>query len=186
MARLPKKRIIMSNSQKIEFKGSTLSIYTKEENGFFFLQIFSGRSTTPLVYTKYKYFKRMEDNILRYVNSNLESIAQKKYQKEKRKKTIQKLKENLQPGTLVRTSFSYNMTFNDFYKVISKKGNTYKLEILSKEWVSGNIGYTGRVKAGNPTGDYIEGKITATGFKIDDRYASIINPNESFYENRMD
>lgn len=181
-----KARDILKDSKEIVFKGTSLEVHTKEINGVFYLQIFEGRKLRPSMYAKFNSFSGMEKQIKRFVDKDLKNKAYKEEIKKKRKEAISNLKHELQKGVTVRSSFSYDMTFNYFFRVVSNKGNTYKFEILNKEWVDGDAGYTGSVKAGSPTGKFIEGKITSSGLKIDDNYARVINPLESFYENHCD
>ena len=120
-------------------------------------------------------------------NTNLQSLSDyKKNLKIQRAQRNKELKASLIPGTIVRTVFSYEMTFNYFYKVIENKGSKYKLQKLTNEWVDGDAGFTGSVKAGKETDKFIEGKLTVSGLKIDDLYGEIININDTFYENHID
>jgi len=180
------KRLIMKGAKEIKFNKSTLKIYTKEENGFFFLQIFEGRRVKPNVYTRHKTFASLEKQLKSSVADNIERIENKELFRRLKKEKVEELKSKLITGAVIRASFSYNMTFNYFYRVISNKGSVYKLEILEKEWVSGDFGYTGEVKPGCSTGKIIEGKMTTNGLKVNDLYCFVIDPSQSFYENHLD
>ena len=179
-------RNIMEDSNHIRFENIDMDVYIKDTTPYISLQIFSGKTKKPDVY---QYFKAMEDverKILErkgILERRLEDKEQRKIQKREQTK---QLKLSLKPGTLVNARFSYNMTFNKFYKVISNKNNTYKLEVLGTDWVDGDIGYTGTVKAGQGTGEFVEGKLTSNGLKVKNLYASICSAEDTFYENHMD
>jgi len=179
-------RQIMLDAQELVLKDSKLKVYIKEDNDKWICQIFEGRKTKPSTYTRFRSFENMENEIKNYIRKEQSDIKYKANLKASRAEKLKNFKRDLIPGVTVRASFSYNMTFNYFYRVISNKGNTYKFEILEKEWADGNIGYTGSVKAGRPTGKFIEGKLTQTGLKIDNLNASICNPSSTFYENHLD
>lgn len=179
-------RNIMANSKELKFPTTNLSVYIKEEKPFFIAQIFEGRKTKPSVYSRFTTFEKMEKSIAQYVEKSEAVIQEKEDRKISNRVALKKNKETIVKGVTLRTSFSYNMTFNKFYRVVSVKGCTAKLEILSTEWVDGDIGWTGNVKAGNETGEFIEGKICVRGIKVDNLYGGIVSTSATFYENHMD
>jgi hypothetical protein len=182
----PITRNIMSDAKELKFKDSTLKVYIKEDNGKWICQIFTGRKTKPTSYVRYRTLEAMETEIKRQIDLDIANTQYKEALKITRRENAKKLKAALISGATVRTSFSYNMTFNKFYRVVSNKGNTYKFEILGTDWVDGDMGWTGNVRAGSPTGNFIEGKITTSGLKIDNLYGDVIDPSDTFYENHMD
>lgn len=187
MRKMIKTRVIMENAKEIKFKNSKLKIYTKQdENGKHILQVFEGRKINPSKYMRYRTFEIMEQDIKYFVEKEQKNMKYKAEQKLVKKKRTEKLKKTLKIDSVLRSTFSYTMTFNYFYKVVSIKGSRYKLEKLEKIWVDGDIGYTGNVSAGEPTGEFVEGRLTSNGLKVDNGYASIINVNDTFYENHMD
>ena len=182
-------RDIIEDSSHLRFEEQDIDVYIKITDDKQYpirVQIFEGNKAKPTIYSKYSSMGLVEEVIkkrVELIQSKLEYKLKRKLQKQEKQK---ELKENLKPGTIIHTSFSYNMTFNKFYKVISNKRNTYQLEVLSTEWVDGDIGWTGNVKAGSEIGSKIEGKLTSNGLKIDNLYGSIISGNETFYENYAD
>ena len=179
-------REIMKDSQVLEFKDLDAIAYISTNYLYPILQLFVGKTVKPKIHNSYKSMEKLELALEQQIENIRKNIEYKKELAQQKKEIAKELKLNLIPGAVVRCSFSYNMTFNKFYKVLSNKNNTYKLEVLNTEWVDGDIGWTGNVKAGSETGEFIEGKLTASGFKIDNLYGGVINSNKTFYENRMD
>ena len=114
-------------------------------------------------------------------------------QKEELKKRRQEYVNPYKPGDIFRTSFGYDMTINRFYQVISVNKKTLKFKDINKEWVSGDIGYTGDVKPIKD--DFVSDELKSVtiriqewgeSIKIDGDYATKIDENQSFYENYMD
>jgi hypothetical protein len=176
----------MDGAREIAFKDITTKFYVKESDGKVYLQVFQGRKIKHSLYRRYMTLADIENDIKYYIDKEM---AAKKYKLQKKlaaKEATEKLKKELKPGVTVRTVHSYTMTFNHFYKVVSNKGNVYRLKVLQKNWVDGDIGYTGYVQPGVGTGEYVQGKLTSTGFKVGHDYANIINPDNKFYENHMD
>lgn len=179
-------RQIIQGANKIENKELKVTAYIKEQDNFFILQLFRGNKVNPNIYRRYKSLKAVDKEIKYQMDMEQKNFDYKENLKKRRAEEKKILIKALTPGTIVRTSFSYNMTFNYFYKLISKDKSTYTFEILGKAWVDGDIGWTGNVKAGQGTGKTIEGKLTARGLKIKDDIANIINPEDTFYENHLD
>ena len=48
-------------------------------------------------------------------------------------------------GDIFSFSFGYDMTINQYYKVLSTKGKKAQVVEIGKKWVSGDPGYTGEV-----------------------------------------
>ena len=64
-----------------------------------------------------------------------------------RKPKAKKVEENplVKVGDVYGFSFGYDMTINQFYKVLSTKGKKAQVVEIGKKWVSGSAGYTGEV-----------------------------------------
>jgi len=56
---------------------------------------------------------------------------------------------DLRPGQLIRHSWGYGMTLNDFAVILETTGKSVIAQRIGSTWVSGEPGFTGRVKA-NP------------------------------------
>lgn len=196
---LKDKRKILQHSQHLRHEEVDVDVYiaTRRSNissaysgtkEILQYQVFKGNTQKP-VKEGFSNISNIEDAINKVVQNALIQKNNKASRKLESQKAIKVLRQKLVPGVLVRTSYSYNMTFNKFYKAISNKGNKYQLRVLQTEWAdpdNKNIGWYGDVKAGSSTGEIIEGKLTASGLKIDRLYGHIINKNDTFYENRLD
>ena len=183
-------RDIMEHSYSLRVEDIDMDIYcnTNElvKNYKYTLQIFVGKTAKPMVFNRYVSEERRDAAIEERISVLRSRLEQKELSKLRKKERNAELKKSLVPGSTVRTSFSYNMTFNHFYKIISSNRSIYKLEVLGTEWVDGDRGWTGNVKAGSGTGNIVQGKLTASGLKIDNLYGNVINPSNTFYENHMD
>jgi hypothetical protein len=183
-------RKIMSDAKELKLNNTNIKVYikeyVKENKSIWHCQIFTGRKIKPTIFRRYTTIRAVEAEILEQINLDIANTEYQKSLKKLRRENTEKLKASLVPDATVRTGFTYNMTFNKFYKVVSNKGNTYKFEILETEWVDGNKGWTGNVRAGAATGMFIEGKITTSGLKIDGLSGYVISPSDTFYENHLD
>ena len=179
-------REIIQDANFIRIDEEDMDIYMLDEGSTVQVQVFQGNKVKPTLHSRFRNLEYAETRIKELVNMFKSRREWKEKNKALKKERQNILKSKLIPGATVRTSFSYNMTFNKFYKVVSNTRNTYTLEILGTDWVSGDFGWTGNVKAGSPTGKFIEGKLTASGIKIDNLYGDVIDPNDDFYECHLD
>jgi len=148
---------------------------------------YSGKKSKNDFYNRFKDVasmdKKIEDTVARARKYKVEKAE---YQAEK-KLRAKEFKASIKVGNYIRTTFSYNMTFNDFYEVLSIKGAKVTLAVVKSEWVSGDAGYTGQVSCTSErTSKVVEGKFTTAGLKIQDRYGRVCTLEENFYENHMD
>lgn len=179
------KRQILSGDSVKTFCFPGVSAYLNETSEGYVFKIFTGRKSKPSEYKRCKKIEDFENVLQRYVKNAADTIAIKEGRKDLLKENNENLKKDLVPGTFVVARFSYNMTFNKFFRVICNTKSTYKLEKYSNSWISGN-GFTGSVKVGEPTGEYVTAKLTSGGLKVDGLYAEICTKEDSFYENHMD
>jgi len=180
-------RVLLEDAQLLRNEKLDIDAYYRvTEDEKVIAKIFVGNTAKPHTYSRFSSLARFEKRLQEIIDIKQSRLDYKEKNKLAKKERQDALKKALVPGATVRTSFSYNMTFNHFYRVVSSKRTIYTLEVLSSTWVDGDAGYTGSVKAGEETGKFVEGKLTASGLKIDNLYGDVINPDKSFYENHMD
>ena len=168
---------------KFNFPDIKVVAYAFElNNGRIECEIFKGTRVYPMRCATMAGFEKL---LMTVVKDETEKKEYKQRQKDIKAKNVETLRKNISVGTFLRTVFSYNMTFNKFYRVISIDKNNYQLEVYNNKWVSGG-GFTGEVAVGNPTGVFKTGKMTSNGLKIDNLYADITSKGASFYENHLD
>jgi len=99
-------------------------------------------------------------------------------------------KKSIQVGDLLHGSWGYNMTFNEFFRVIERRGkSTIVAQKLSNEKISGG-GSSGKEIPGAPTGEVITFRESAKrpgSVKYSDHcrmYPS--NEGREYYYNTMD
>ena len=174
--------------QKFEDKYAKIVAYldiASEER--YFVSIYEGRKTKRSSYRLFSSLNESSDFIEEEFGYAKEVQKRKDLVKQEKKLRLEETKKAIKVGALIHTSFSYTMTFNDFYKVISVKSNKVRLVQIGKDWVSGDIGYTGEVSpATNIIGDEFEASFTVNGLKIKDRYGYPCQLGDTFYENHMD
>lgn len=148
---------------------------------------YSGRRSKADWYNYFGSTELMENKIATYVKGLEDAKTQKEEWQAEKKATVKKFKESITVGTQLRTTFSYNMTFNDFYEVLEIKGAKVKLAELQSEWVSGDAGYTGQVACTSTrTGKLLEARFSTGGLKIDGRSATLVEEGKTYYENHLD
>ena len=161
--------------------------YSTEKDGRIVARGYIGRRQKSEFFTRYVSMHQFETQMFNWFGNNQKWEVQNIERKEAKKAQIKALKAEIKPDTLVHTSFSYNMTFNNFYVITHVSGNTVTLYEVQKEWVSGDAGYTGNVSATKEAyGAPFNAKITARGLVIKDQTAKICTYEDTFYENHMD
>ena len=185
---MTKQRFIPNGSQELRHDDINVVIYIGENlRGEPTAVAYSGRRSKPDFNNYFRNVESMENKIEGYVNNLKKNKIQQEEWKAEKKATAKKFKESINVGTQLRTSFSYNMTFNDFYEVLEIKGAKVKLAELQSEWVSGDAGYTGQVACTSiRTGKILEARFSVSGLKINNRNASIVEEGKTYYENHMD
>ena len=181
-------RYIPENSVEIkDDKCNAVCYLTAYDTGRYSVIGYSGRRNKSDFAYSYKDLDAAEAKIEEHFANIQAHIDRKNEYKEQKKAQLKELKATITAGNYLRTSFSYNMTFNYFYKVLEKKGNKVTVQKLEARWVSGDIGYTGEV---SPTDDVVGEPFTvnfsANGLKIEDHLASVCSLNDHFYQNHMD
>ena len=187
-ARLKRERFIPENALKLEYTDAkaVAYIYQLTENDIAVVG-YTGRKTKNDYHTKFRTSKQAQEFVAkRFANLKIGVDRDIAY-KARKKQELKDLKDTIKPGVLLHTTFSYNMTFNDFFQVLERKGSKVTIQAVNKVWVGGDIGYTGDVSATTElVGDPFEVKFTTVGLKVQDRYASICTTKDKFYENHMD
>ncbi len=181
-------RFIPQGAQELRHDDIKVVIYIGENlRGEPTAVAYSGRRGNPDFNYYFKTIEAMEARIEAYVNGLKEDKRKTEEYKLEKKAKNKEFKALIKVGVQLRTTFSYNMTFNDFYEVLEVKGNKVQLAELQSEWVSGDAGWTGEVACTTiRTGKVLEGKFTPNGLKINGRFASIVEEGATYYENHMD
>jgi len=181
-------RYIPENSVEIkDDKCNAVCYLTIYDTGRYSVVGYSGRRTKRDFAYGYKTLNGAEAKIEEHFANIQAHIDRKNEYKEQKKIKLKELKASINAGDYLRTSFSYNMSFNYFYKVLEKKGNKVTVQKLESRWVSGDIGYTGEVSATDDTiGEPFTVNFSANGLKIDNHLASVCSLNDHFYQNHLD
>jgi len=181
-------RVIPPNATPLSFPEYNIDFYISSTARFpYTLLCFIGNTKNKKYYYGFRDMKTLENQIKKTLDTEKSKIEMKQIRKIQVKERNANFKKSIIPGVILRTVFSYNMTFNKFYKVISKNGNKVTVQSLGNKWVSGEPGWTGEVSPDlDNLGGIVEAKFTSRGLKLDRGYADIINPTDTFYENHLD
>jgi hypothetical protein len=110
------------------------------------------------------------------------NLQNKSEWKDKKNQRLIEFKAQIQPGKIVYTSWGYSMTFVDFYRVLSVKGNSVQLIKLESVVSSGNAGYSGTVIPGLRTvGEPFIARFTSNGLKLNDDYAKLYDFKPKYF-----
>ena len=152
--------------------------------------VFVGKGSKPFARYSFKTEQARADYVQSIIDSRMKSIkAKQDYKAEQKAKNVVSA-QNVQVGDIFRCGWGYSMSLNDFYQVISKKGNKVTVREIASEYVEGDW-MGGQVKC-------IPGSFTARGseftkllkgdsFKVSDsRYAYKCDPTRSYYESHAD
>ncbi len=114
------------------------------------------------------------------------------------KKTPKTVKPKINDNPLVKVgdifsfSFGYDMTINQYYKVLSTKGKRAQVVEIGKKWVKGSPGYTGEVipdpdnEIDEPTTALIKDDGTIRVKMYSRYYTAYRDSGKPSYENHMD
>lgn len=139
-------------------------------------------------------FKMIGELLKNKDNSSTEKKEEVKKTPKKPKAAKPGINDNplVKVGDIFSFSFGYDMTINQYYKVLSTKGKRAQVVEIGKKWVSGDPGYTGEVVP-NPDNE-LEEPITALirddgtiRVKMYSRYHTAYRDDgRPSYENHMD
>lgn len=133
--------------------------------------------------------KKINEFSMRVMEKQIRKENYKKERLERDKKEKKDMIDSINVWDLLRDSWWYDMTINDFLQVCDKKGNKVFCRAVSKECVSGDNGFTGTER---PVKDSFidEGKWYVIGkywIRLNDyRHARKGEWNEDYYFNYMD
>jgi hypothetical protein len=195
--------------------GESMEMYFNEakqilnESGYQLIdEALEGPATSKQLWTLYKLTKKdyrgknlSKEDAFKMIGDLLKnkengSTEEKKEKQVKKTPKAAKPKINDNPlvhvGDIFRFSFGYDMTINQYYKVLSTKGKKAQVVEIGTKWVTGSPGYTGEVipdpdnEVDEPTTALIkdDGNIRV---KMYDRYHTAYPDSGSpSYENHMD
>lgn len=133
-----------------------------KENGYQLIdEALEGPATSKQLWTLFKLTKKdyrgqdlSKEDAFKMIGELLKNKENGSTEKEEVKKTQKKpkaAKPGINDNPLVKVgdifsfSFGYDMTINQYYKVLSTKGKRAQVVEIGKKWVSGDPGYTGKV-----------------------------------------
>jgi len=191
MKNIKRERFIPDNSVKIENEDLKAVCYLQSfENARnkYAVMGYSGKKSKNDFYFGYRTLKAAEEKIEEHFAGIQRGLDYKQERKNIQKANLIKFKKTIKPGVYLRTSFSYEMTFNYAFIVTKVSGNKITVQPLKMKWVTGNPGYTGTVSVTKEFADKnpIECKITSLGLKIENDYATLTSIGAEFYENHVD
>ena len=177
-----------------------------KENGYQLVdEALEGPATSKQLWTLYKLTKkdyRGQDLSKEDAFKMIGDLLKNKDNGSKEKETVKKTPKTAKPkindnplvkvGEIYRFSFGYDMTINQYYKVLSTKGKRAQVVEIGKKWVKGDPGYTGEVVSDpdNEVDEPITALIKDDGtirVKMFGRYHTAYRDNGSpSYENHMD
>ena len=161
---------------------------------------FTGRKIKANFRLQYKSESERTAWVSRWMNEKIKVhtdwLNYKAEQKLNRTVKAEAYAKDIRIGDLFCSQFSYNMTFNTFYQVVSlPKGKTLEVVKCNMKWVDGDIGFTGNVSAvpltaselleAKPIKARVVGDLTIN-ISGADNYASFTTPDQKHYENHMD
>lgn len=108
------------------------------------LKIWRGRQRNPFVNYRFKadQIDRMFDYTAKVKESELKGIAEKAERKAKEKAEVEQMRENIQVGTILSTSWGYSMTIVQFFQVIERKGAKMIIQELEQNAEGYGVGQT--------------------------------------------
>lgn len=109
---------IQPGATKFAPDGVNVEFYLHEKNGHPCAQAFVGRAQKPTWHYRFA----SEDDRQRRINQQIEAIKLRENEKAKRRE--QRKSHTLQPGDILVSSWGYDQTNVDFYKVTRRVGKT--------------------------------------------------------------
>lgn len=152
---------VAPDASKVEAEDIKYVYYYYPVADQFHLKIFGGKRAKEDSYTAY----RTEDEIINKINRHIQerreiqaAATERKVQKQLQQKEAFK---DVKVGDIYYTSWGYDQTNVDFYKLIALKGKTGTFETLTSDIVPGSEGFmSAQVTAGEPTGKTFTSRIT--------------------------
>ena len=118
--------------EKIEVPGTTVVIYKISDT---IAKGFSGKRAKPDFYYNFKTPETMEAYLDKYVEYYKDKEAYKEKKKAEKKAAIEKAATEVAPGEIYYTSWGYDQTNVEFYKVLSIKGQKATLIKVAQKTV---------------------------------------------------
>ncbi len=131
---------IPATAKKIEFNDIKYTAYVWPTAGKYSLKIFGGRRAAADIH-RYCTKEEASNIINKYIQERYANAAAKEARKLQNKQKQQEAFKNVKVGDIFYTSWGYDQTNVDFYKLIELKGKTGTFQELSSEVVEGTEGY---------------------------------------------
>ena len=128
-----------------EWECDGVEFYAKEKENGMVVQAFIGKQSKPCWRYLYPKTESGSVNLNKRIESTKKSILARALSKIESKKERKNEIENIKAGDILYTSWGYEQTNIDFYKVLDKKGRTIVLQELQKQMTEANSSMSGYV-----------------------------------------
>lgn len=160
---------IPQDAQKYEYEDINYTVYVYKRGEAFAYKIYGGRRSTPDSYSILKNEEDVYQAINKYIQERRILAETRTKQKAEKKLLLEEKFKSVKVGDLFYTSWGYDQTNVDFYKLMKIKGKTGTFQRINSEVVSGSEGYmSAYVKAGKLfTGKPFTARFTGDSIKVD-------------------
>jgi hypothetical protein len=150
--------------KKIDVPNSSLVIYIISDTS---AMGFSGKKAKQDFYYEFKSSERMKEFLAQWINKYFKRQKYNEELKAKKKAAIEEKAKSIKVGDIYYTSWGYDQTNIDFYKVLDVRGKKATLVKVGKNRVEGEKSYDFVVPAPDPEGSEPFNKMVGEyGFKI--------------------
>ena len=132
---------IPPTAKKIQYPEIKYIVYTWEKDKKFYVKVFGGRRTKADSYNMYNDSDVRQNSINLSMKEKYGIAAAEKERKINKKIKETKAFEEVKVGDIFYTSWGYDQTNIEFYKLMKLKGKTGTFQGLSLETVPGSEGY---------------------------------------------
>jgi len=165
------------------FEDIKLEVFRYEIKGVPYLVTFEGRKIKPTLKYRYDDIETRDDRFYTEINkvrlNHLNKLEQKELKRMKEKEEFNKVKV----GNIFASSWGYDQTNVNYYKLISIKGKTGTFVEVYKKTVKGSEGYMSSTVTPDADNHYgKEFKARITGNRIKTNYTYAYNKGQD-YEN---
>tara|TARA_R110002096_G_scaffold364673_1_gene557798 strand:+ start:184 stop:762 length:579 start_codon:yes stop_codon:yes gene_type:complete len=138
----------------VKFDGA-LEVYIVDNGPSYVAKGFKGKAAKPAFHYRFKTAERMADHIDSFFADYAEMVEYKANEKAKAKAKKAEAAKDLKVGDIYYSSWGYDQTNIDFYKIVDVKGAKATLVEIAKSYLDSEFAYEDKVV---PAPDVIVGK----------------------------
>jgi len=128
----------------VKFDGA-LEVYIVDNGPSYVAKGFKGKAAKPAFYYDFKTAERMAEYIDKFFADYAEMVEYKANEKAKAKAQKAEAAKNLKVGDIYYSSWGYDQTNIDFYKIVDVKGAKATLVKIAKSYLDSEFAYEDKV-----------------------------------------